>query len=422
MINQKQSADPIRVLLSAYACEPGKGSEPGVGWNVARELSSKVSLCVITRANNRKLIEASHEEWIDRVRWIYWDPPTWLTFWKKGGRGVQLFYIIWQYGVKAVAREALSRQEFDIIHHLTFGKYWIPSRLAGLSRPFVFGPVGGGERSPDGLEERLSPRGRLAETAKRLATQTVGYLPGTKYLFRSAAWTFAATSQTQQALQALGVTRLSILPQSGIRPSDFPKFAPLPPGRYQDDLVVITAARLIHWKAIDLAIEAVAEASKTIPVRLIVLQDGPELAALKELARKLGVGDKVDFKGKLKRLEDVHQEISKADVLMHPALHEAFGQACLESLALGVPVICLNWGGPGLIVDSQTGFAVEPASRDLTIKRLAGALLTLSAERQAGISRRAACQTRAFECFHWENIANQIVSRYQQILSDTPQD
>jgi glycosyltransferase involved in cell wall biosynthesis len=418
MIDQKQSADPIRVLVSAYACEPGKGSEPGVGWNVARELSSRVSLCVITRANNREAIEASNEEWIGRVRWIYWDPPAWLTFWKKGGRGVQLFYMIWQYGVKAVAREALAQHDFDIIHHLTFGKYWIPSRLAGLPRPFVFGPVGGGERTPDGLAERISSRGHLAEIAKRLAIRTVACLPGTKHLFRSAAWTFAATSQTEEAIQRIGVTRMSVLPQSGIRRSDLPQFEPNNPKSGTDELVVVTAARLIHWKAVDLAIEAVAAASKTIPVRLIVLQTGPELGALKDLTRKLGIEDKVNFKGKLKRLEDVYEEISKADVLMHPALHEAFGQACLESLALGVPVICLNWGGPGLIVDSKTGFAVEPTSRELTIERMAGAICELAAERSAGISRKEDCQARAFECFHWENIANQIVSRYQRILSD----
>ena len=211
---------PLRVLLSAYACEPGKGSEPGVGWNVARELSSKVSLCVITRANNRTAIESSGEDWIQQVQWIYWDPPKWLTFWKKGGRGVQLFYGIWQYGVKAVAARALATHDFDIIHHLTFGKYWIPSRLAGLPRPFVFGPVGGGECSPPGLAACRSLRGRITEIAKSLAIELVAQFPGTKSLYRSAAWSFAATAQTELALRQLGVSRVSILPQSGIRPSD----------------------------------------------------------------------------------------------------------------------------------------------------------------------------------------------------------
>lgn len=406
---------PLKVLLSAYACEPGKGSEPGVGWNLARELSSRVSLWVITRANNRTAIESSGEDWIKQVQWIYWDPPQWLTFWKKGGRGVQLFYGIWQYGVKAVAQKALATHDFDIIHHLTFGKYWIPSRLAGLPRPFVLGPVGGGECSPPGLTACSSQRGRIAELAKSIAIKLVAKLPGTKSLYRSAAWSFAATAQTELALRQLGVSRVSILPQSGIRPSDLPRIDPPSEQRDSDELLLVTAARLIHWKAIDLAIEAVAMANRIIRVRLIVLQTGPEMANLKALARRLGVEEQVEFKGRLPRLEDVYQEIARADALVHPALHEAFGQACLEALALGVPVICLNWGGPGLIINSKTGFAVEPGNREQTIRQLANAMISLAQEKRSGISRGEACKKRAFDQFSWSRLAEEIVNRYHMV-------
>lgn len=414
----EQSKTQPKVLLSAYACEPGKGSEPGVGWNVARELSSRVSLSVITRANNQTAIEKSGEEWIKLVHWIYWDPPKWLTFWKKGGRGIQLFYLIWQYGVKAVAERSLATHDFDIIHHLTFGKYWVPSRLAGLPRPFVFGPVGGGECSPSGLAVCDSPRGRLAEISKGLAIWIMARLPGTKCLFRSAAWTFAATSQTEEALAKLGVSNLSILPQSGIRPSDLPQIDAHGslPSRESGALALVTASRLIHWKAVDLAIEAVALASREIQIHLTVLQTGPEMANLKSLVKRLGIENLVEFKGRLPRLEDVYHEIARADALVHPALHEAFGQACLESLALGVPVICLNWGGPGLIVDQDTGFAVEPGSREETVSRLARAMVNLAAERKNSRSRTDACKTRAFTVYHWANLADAIVEKYRDVV------
>lgn len=410
----------IKVLLSAYACEPGKGSEPGVGWNVARELSSRVALSVITRANNRPVIEASSEGWCHDVHWVYWDPPRWMTFWKKGGRGVQLFYALWQHGVKRVAERELASRDFDIIHHLTFGKYWIPSRLASLPRPFVFGPVGGGEYTPEGFTSSVGIRGRMSELAKRLAILAVCKLPGSRRLYRSAAWTFAATHQTEEALKALGVTQISVLPQSGIRPEDLPEISPDKEPVGSSPLTLVTAARLIHWKAVDLAIEAVARASKSVDVQLVVLQDGPELKNLRQLAQDLGLSDRVKFRGRLKRLDDVYEEISRADALIHPALHEAFGQACLEALGLGVPVICLNWGGPGFIVDSATGIAVEPGDRATTIERLAGAISRLAAERQVGISRNDACKSRAFNCFHWELLADEIVGRYKWALDNGP--
>jgi len=55
MENQQK---PLKVLLSAYACRPDMGSEPGVGWNMARELVKHYKIWVITRAENRPFIEA----------------------------------------------------------------------------------------------------------------------------------------------------------------------------------------------------------------------------------------------------------------------------------------------------------------------------------------------------------------------------
>jgi glycosyltransferase involved in cell wall biosynthesis len=408
----------IRVLLSAYACEPGKGSEPGVGWNMARELSSRVRLTVITRPNNRQPIEASGAAWISEVRWVYWDPPRWLTFWKKRGRGVQLFYILWQAGICRPIRRLMQQESYDVIHHLTFGKYWVPSSLARLGVPFVFGPVGGGEASPPGLGGGGSLRGHLAEFSKKCARSFVAWFPPIRRLLHKAAWTFAATPQTENALRAAGVTRLSVLPQSGISPADFPA-VPLPDGTYEDACAatfrLITASRLIHWKAVDLAFEAVASLPPDLNVRLYVLQEGPEMGRLRKLAASLGISERVEFKGKLPSLAEAHSMISQADALIHPALHEAFGQACIEALALGTPVICLDWAGPGMIVNELSGIAVAPGNRKETIQRLAEAIQILHREKSEGMTRKADCIARACGSFQWTHLADQIESVYHRI-------
>ena len=411
-------AGKIRVLLSAYACEPGRGSEPGVGWNVARELSSRVSLRVITRANNKKAILQSGEDWVDNVEWIFWDPPKWLTFWKKGGRGVQLFYLIWQWGVKAVAQDALRNQDADVIHHVTFGKYWVPSRLAGLKRPFIFGPVGGGEETPPGLAGGFSLRSRLSDWLKKMATWFVGRFPPSVRLLNSASWTFAATPQTERALKDAGVTRVSVLPQSGIQMADFDRVklpsekAPFP----STELRLVSASRLIGWKAVDLAIEAVAMASTRIDVKLAVLQDGPERDALVALVDSLGASEIIEFKGKLPTLDSVYQEILGSDALIHPALHEAFGQSCVESLALGRPVICLNWGGPGIIVNDSCGYLVEPGDRDDTVKRMAEVIVEAGIEKANGLSKEESCRERAALDFSWDKIVDCMVVKYCSII------
>ena len=73
-----------RVLLSAYACEPVKGSEPGVGWNWVRQLSQFAEVWVLTRANNRNSIEAAIAEHpLPHVHFVYYDLPRWMSFWKR---------------------------------------------------------------------------------------------------------------------------------------------------------------------------------------------------------------------------------------------------------------------------------------------------------------------------------------------------
>src|ERR1700683_2444848 len=87
----------LRVLLSAYACEPGRGSEPGVGWNWIRELAKFDEVWVMTRSNNREPIErALTAEPIDGAQFVYYDLPRWLRFWKKRQRGIRLYYYLWQ--------------------------------------------------------------------------------------------------------------------------------------------------------------------------------------------------------------------------------------------------------------------------------------------------------------------------------------
>ncbi len=74
-----------KIFVSAYACEPGKGSEPGIGWNVVNQLSRYFEVHVLTRANNREVIEAFYRENSPAFAPVfhYYDLPRWLSFWKK---------------------------------------------------------------------------------------------------------------------------------------------------------------------------------------------------------------------------------------------------------------------------------------------------------------------------------------------------
>ena len=91
----QRTARRLKVLVSAYACEPNRGSESGIGWNWVREISKSCDVWVITRANNRPLIErALATETLCNTHFVYFDVRRWIGFWKKGQRGVRVYYYL----------------------------------------------------------------------------------------------------------------------------------------------------------------------------------------------------------------------------------------------------------------------------------------------------------------------------------------
>src|SRR5271167_4738650 len=114
-------AKRLKVLISAYACEPDRGSEPADGWYWSLQMRRFHDVWVLTRSNNREPIERVGTEGKD-IHWVYVDLPKWLRFWKKGSRGVQLYYYLWQIAAYFTGRRLYRQHRFDIIHHVTFGK------------------------------------------------------------------------------------------------------------------------------------------------------------------------------------------------------------------------------------------------------------------------------------------------------------
>ena len=267
-----------RVLLSAYACEPGKGSEPGVGWAWARELSNCTDLSILTRANNRHAIEVSGELWAGKVNWIYYDLPQWAMSWKRGARGANLYYWLWQIGAYAHIDKIHRRTPFDIIHHATFGRYWVPSWLSLLDTAFVFGPVGGGEDTPRGLRGGGSLAGRVVDAFRSMARRLAELDPVLRYsLRRSRAIAVAATEETAHKLRSLGVARCEIVPQCALDNNQIATFDALPRPK-RDRFRVISIGRLVPWKGYHLGICAFAAIADRFPdAEYWIVNDGPEM-------------------------------------------------------------------------------------------------------------------------------------------------
>ena len=107
---------------------------------------------------------------------------------------------------------------------------------------------------------------------------------------------------------------------------------------------------------------------KQIPVKLLLVGDGPERMKLEQMCRDMGTCSDIRFLGKMDAVEEI---LSVSDVFMMPSEKESFGLAALEAMACEVPVISTNTGGlPELNVHGKTGFMSNVGDIDDMVKNV----------------------------------------------------
>jgi glycosyltransferase involved in cell wall biosynthesis len=408
----------LKVLMSAYACEPSKGSEPGVGWYWALQMARFHDVWVLTRANNRETIETVSltPEQQQHLRWVYFDPPNWVRFWKRGQRGVQLYYYLWQLAAWRRGVRLHREVGFDLMHHVTFGKYGVPSYLTFLPCKSILGPLGGGESTPPALMVSVGPRGRRFERLRNLARGLARLDPAAWAAMRRADVVLATTEETAVAVRRLGAKRVLVEAQLGMDDEQLEFFGKFPL-RTERPFRLISIGRLLHWKGFHLGLMAFARIHKECPEsEYWVVSSGPEAEAWQQLARDLGIAERVKFWGRLPILSQVYEKLAGADVLVHPALHEAFGNVCLEALAAGRPVICLDTGGPALQVTAECGFKAPVHSLEAALQSMADAMKRLYTDTDLRLRMGAAARRRARSPdLYWPKKAEKMDALYREV-------
>jgi glycosyltransferase involved in cell wall biosynthesis len=404
--------------MSAYACGPGVGSEPGIGWDFVTQAARSSDLTVITRANNREAIEkAWNKPSLKDIRWLYYDLPAWGRFWKRGTRGVQLYYYLWQLGIYSLAKRLAHESPFQLVHHVTFGKYWAPSLLALLDAPFIWGPLGGGESAPPGLRDRLGLRGRLYETARDTARSIEHLDPLVRLTAKRCTLALATTDQTAASLKKLGCRSVHLYSPIALQTKE----AEILQGNRttnRSSFRITSCGRLIHWKGFDLGIRAFVRVQKELPnSEYVIIGDGPERGDLERLAARLGIASKVRFLGAVPQ-EAVFAEFKASDLLLHPSLHDSSGWVCVEAMAAGCPVVCLDWAGPGVLVGDDTGLKVPAGTRQQTIDGLGNAILQLARNTTMRNAMAAAAQKRVRAQFLSERKAETLADLYAEVSGE----
>lgn len=407
----------MKVLATAYACEPGLGSEAGIGWNWTRQIARRHELVLITRENNVEAIErAAAAEGLD-LTVVGHDLPYWMRFWKRKSRGAVAYFYLWQRSLAKVAQRLDTQHDFDLVQHLTFASSWVPSGLAATGKPFVWGPVGQHPRVPD--EYLKDARSRRSEHLKALVRRTLlrfdGALRRTLHgadVILSLGREFGDQVPLQyrhKVMPMLACGTVERAPELGaVKPRTRARGEPLE---------VLFSGRLIDLKGPGLAMAAFAQLRAEVPARMTFLGDGPRRADLEQQARELGITDDVELTGNLPHAEAL-ERMHAAHVFLFPSF-EGAGMVVPEAMIAGNPVVCLDFGGPGDMTGAERGIAVPlGATVAETVANLADALLTLGHDegRRLELAQNALRWARSETT--WEAKGERLAEIYARALGD----
>jgi glycosyltransferase involved in cell wall biosynthesis len=358
----------MKILVFAYACEPVKGSEPGAGWAWARMLAGLAEVWVITRENNRTAIEATLPSVVERdsMHFVYVDLPWWARFWKRGQFGLRPYYLLWNIAALRKARVLERNHHFHLVWHVTLANAWLGSAGALVGPPFVFGPVGGGVGIPWRFAGDLGPRGVAFEVIRAAARAAGRYTnPLARVAWRRARLVLAQNRELIDWLPTRYRANAEVF-QNFI--SDEVAHRDASKARTR---TAVFAGRLVSWKGPALALRAIA----LLPDwRLVFCGSGPDEAFLKRLAKRLGVADRVEFRGWLPRGEFLGVMRDEAGVFLFPSLRDDSPWAVGEAVLTGVPIVCLDRGGAPILA----GGGVPLTTRSQTVTALARRLFDLS--------------------------------------------
>ena len=403
----------MKILISAYSCETGRGSEGEIGWRVVNTLAEHHEVRVITRANLRPVHEASFAQMPkpENLRFEYFDLPWVFRFYKKGKRFFLIYYYLWQIGVAFRARRMLREEPADVLHHLIGGMDWMPAGLALCPGPFVWGPVGSEDTHPVILHH-LPLKSRLKDGIRVSIRGVLRNIePFTRFTGARADIVLSHTPETMPRRYA---ARLQSFNQTGI--ADLPSLArPKTDLTRGDRLRLIYAGELKDWKGARMALDAALTFFETgAEADLVVLGDGPLRSEMEAATQAHPNGGQVRFLGKVP-MERLIDELYQADVFLYPTFHHGLATVVLQAMLTGLPIICIEGDATGRAVGLEAGITVPLSLKVHPAEGLARAIAELAGDEPRRASLAHAAREIGLERYSYEALARRIEDIYRDL-------
>jgi len=193
---------------------------------------------------------------------------------------------------------------------------------------------------------------------------------------------------------------------------DTEHFHPMPSIEREKNRIIVTNSADTPLKGLYYLLQAIAQISRSKPVRLIVVGQPKKNGSIEKLVRELGIENRITFTGRIDVAEFVRQ-YARASVAVIPSVYEGFGLPAGEAMACAVPVISTSGGAlPEVVGDA--GILVPPADTASLVSALSFVLDNPEKANQLG----QAGYQRVHRHFTWERAARLTLKAYTEVMFD----
>ena len=202
-------------------------------------------------------------------------------------------------------------------------------------------------------------------------------------------------------------------PDTTIRPS---KLETSKPTGDTGPIRLVYVGRIVPSKGLEILIHAMAKLQHK-NAKLTVYGKGPREKNYKRLAERLHITGKINWAG-FARHSEIVNVYAVSDLFICPSLKEPTGIALTEAMAAGLPVICVNAGGPGYIVDETCGIKVPITTKEQMVDELARAMDTLCGDGKKRLEMGRNARKKIETEFTWEVAVKKMLKVYNEVVSE----
>jgi len=364
-----------RVLLSAFACIPNQGSELGNGWNWAIGLANQgFEVHCITREVGKESIDTI--DLPENLIFHYVKLPLGLEkFYLLSIPTMYVHYLLWQWLAYRLALKLNRSKLFDVVHHVSWGSLQLGSFMYKLNIPFVFGPAGGGQKSPENFKHYFGNSWAVEKKREKISELLLKFNPACKKMLRKASAVWVSNPDTGNLVQKQGNQNYRYTLDAALPTDFFPKhFTPKKVSSNRINLLWV--GRLMPRKGIMLILDVMQKLKQFPNITLTVVGDGEQRDEFLNGIKEKELENSVVWKGTVP-FNTVKDFYNSHDVFFFTSLRDSCPAQLIEAMAYGMPVVTLNLHGQAIIVNEQTGFRCEASTPESTIKELKNAILYL---------------------------------------------